>query len=260
VIRSLTILLVLGGIAAGQTTCETSGQTLSEATLRLRAYNVAGVSRKTLNRALEITGSIFARANVQACWEQGDTDAAEAHYMDMTGTAAGQRLQADDRNYLAVKIMRGAPANAFPGALGFALPFARRGPHAVVFYDRIEDVLPPDLISISRLLGHAIAHEAGHALLETTEHTQEGLMKSKWGKADFRRAGLDLLEFTPAETRILLEHARRREALLVANRELVANGQPSPPGDAEERLDEGNCFFRARPQGPDSRITSSNAS
>jgi hypothetical protein len=144
------------------------------------------------------------------CWEYGDADAAEAHYTDMTGAAPGQRLKVDDRNYLALKIMRSVPRNFFAGALGFALPFAHGGPHAIVFYDRIEDVLPADLISISRLLGHAIAHEAGHALLETTEHSPAGLMKAHWDKEDFRSADLGVLGFTPAEKRILHEHARRR--------------------------------------------------
>lgn len=209
-IRPLTILLALGGIAAGQTACEVPAQTFSEPTLRLRVYNVAEAPQKTLNRALEIAERVFASAYVRICWERGDTDAAEAHYTDMTGAAAGQQLQADDRSYLAVKIMRGAPRNAFAGALGFALPFAHRGPHAIVFYDRIEDVLPLDAISLTRLLGHAIAHEAGHALLETAEHSLGGLMKSRWDRADFRRAALSLLEFTPSETRILREHARRR--------------------------------------------------
>lgn len=227
-IRTLTILLTLGRIAAAQTTCEAPGKTLSEPTLRLRAYNLAAVPQNTLNRALEIASSIFTRANVWTCWEPGDPNGAEAHYTDMRGAAPGQRLKADDRNYLAVKIMRGEPVSAFPGALGFALPFAHAGAHAIVFYDRIENASRPDTISVTRLLGHAIAHEVGHALLETSEHSPGGLMKSCWGKADFRRADVGLLEFTPAEKPILREHARRRVAPLVATSDSLANGEPSP--------------------------------
>jgi hypothetical protein len=37
-----------------------------------------------------------------------------------------------------VRIVRGFPAHAVPGALGYAFPAAKAGAHATVLYDRIE--------------------------------------------------------------------------------------------------------------------------
>lgn len=181
--------------------------------LHIHVYNLAKVSSKTLDRAIQLAQSIFAKAAVETCWEQGPADAAEAHFTDMTGSGPSQRLKADDRGYLAVKIMRGEPANAFPGALGFALPFAHAGPHAIIFYDRIERLLPAVPGSVERILGHALAHEVGHALLETPGHSQYGLMTSRWSKADFQRIAVGLLEFFSEQALVLQNNARRRTAI-----------------------------------------------
>jgi hypothetical protein len=49
------------------------------------------------------------------------------------------------------------------------------------------------------LLGHAMAHEIGHVLLGTTEHSPEGIMKARWGKPDYQRAAMGFLEFSPSQ-------------------------------------------------------------
>lgn len=218
-IRSLLILLAFGvASAAGRTPCAASPETSHGPVLHLRLYNLANVPAPTLDQAISLAESIFDRAGVRTCWEHGSSDSEEAHFTDMTGASPGQHLQVDARDYLAVKIMRGEPGNAFPGALGFALPFARRGPHALVFYDRVETTSASAPASLSEILGPALAHEAGHALLESSEHSQFGLMKSRWGKADFQKAAMGALEFTPAEARVLREHARKRMTPAIAAR------------------------------------------
>ncbi|SPF38275.1 exported hypothetical protein [Candidatus Sulfopaludibacter sp. SbA4] len=204
------MLLAVGLVSTGL------GQAPSQASLHLHVYNLAKVSPGTLDRALDLAQGIFEKAGVETSWERGSEDAAEAHFTDMTGSGPSQRLKADDRGYLAVRIMRGEPENAFPGALGFALPFAHAGPHAIIFYDRIERLLPSVPGSVARILGHALAHEVGHALLETAEHSQNGLMKSRWSKADFQRIAAGLLEFAPEQSRVMQESAHRRVSLAEA--------------------------------------------
>lgn len=219
-IRSLELLLALGVavVGSGQTPCSPSSENGSEARLPVRLYDVAHVPRGTLDRSLELTELIFAKATVRICWERGEADATEALTNDMSGVSPGMYSRADNRNYIAAKIIRREPRNAFPGALGFALPFATAGPHAIVFYDRIENLLPGAAASLTTILGYALAHEIGHALLETVDHSPSGLMKSSWGKADFQRAAMNRLEFTQDEARVLHENAWRR-VRLTANRE-----------------------------------------
>jgi hypothetical protein len=135
VIRSLELLLALGvaAVASGQTPCPPSSENGSDASLHVRLYDVAHVPRATLDRSIELTELIFAKAMVRVCWERGQADAAEALITDMSGVSPGMYSRADDRNHIVAKITRREPRNAFPGALGFALPFAHAGPHAIVF-------------------------------------------------------------------------------------------------------------------------------
>jgi len=212
------MLLVLWAMstATAQTPCDRGlPDTVSTQRLHLLVYNLANVPRGTLNRAIELAQVILQKAAVESCWDPGLADAAEAHFTDMSGASPGQQLKADERGFLVVKIMRGEPENAFPGALGFALPFAHAGAHAFVFYDRIERILLTVPSSVTRILGHALAHEIGHALLETAEHSQNDLMKGRWNKADFQRTAVSLLEFSPDQARVLQGNARRRAALAV---------------------------------------------
>jgi hypothetical protein len=235
-LRRMLLALWLVSAGLGQAPSQASlPETACGQKFHIHVYNLAKVSPETLDRAIDLAQSIFAKAAVETYWERGSADAAEAHFTDMTGSGPAQRLKADDRGYLAVKIMRGEPANAFPGALGFALPFAHAGPHAIVFYDRIEGLLPAVPGSVARILGHALAHEAGHALLETAEHSQNGLMKSRYSRADFQRIAVGLLEFSPEQSLALQNNAQRRAALT-----------GSPPPDAGIRG--GGC--RPDPSGP----------
>ena len=197
--------------AKSQTTCDgESPQPSSGGRLYLRVYDSANVPRTTLEDAIEVAQHILSKAGVPTCWDRGAMDPAEATYTDLTGAGPSQRLKADDRGYLAARIIRGEPEDRFPGALGFALPFAQAGPHAFVHYDRIERLLPSVPSSVTRIFGHALAHELGHALLETTEHSRSGLMRGRWGKADFQRTAVSFLEFSPAEAGVLQDNARRR--------------------------------------------------
>ena len=49
------------------------------------------------------------------------------------------------------------------------------------------------------LMGHVIAHELGHLLLETPEHSVEGIMRARWGQSDLDRAAQGLLLFHPSQ-------------------------------------------------------------
>jgi hypothetical protein len=89
--------------------------------------------------------------------------------------------------------------------LGYSLPDAQSGAQATVFYDRIEALGRLAGISVATLLGHAMAHEIGHVLLGTTEHSSDGIMKARWGKADYQRAAMGFLEFTPSQRAAIKE-------------------------------------------------------
>ncbi len=111
----------------------------------------------------------------------------------------------DERHYLVVRMMRRMPANVFPGALGFSLPFARRGAHVSIFYDRVQILARSVNTAPYIILGHAIAHEIGHVLLHSSEHTSGGLMQARWSPASWRLASAGLLAFRPEEAERMSE-------------------------------------------------------
>jgi len=176
----------------------------------LRVYNSASVAPRTLNAAIVLVQEILLNAGVDTCWERGLENPDEVRFTDLRGAAPSQRLYADQRGYLAVRILRDEPETRFPGALGYALPFAQAGPHAFVYYHRIERIQLSVPSSVTRMLGHALAHEIGHVLLESTEHSENGLMKGRWSKVDFQRTAVSFLAFSPDQARVLRENARGR--------------------------------------------------
>jgi len=55
------------------------------------------------------------------------------------------------------------------------------------------------------LLGHAMAHELGHLLLQSMEHSRTGIMRSRWGKEELLRAESGRLLFTAEQATAMTE-------------------------------------------------------
>jgi hypothetical protein len=216
---AFSFFLTLGWLSPSGTISAASRQSVAQCDLSevvpkpclcIRLYNLAGVPPQTLDRAAEEATRILATAAVDIVWQQGPADSPEARAFDHTGHGKGQHPKPDTRNYLVVSIRRGDPASAFPGALGFALPDAQIGVHATIFYDRIEQLTQLVIITAPRMLGHVMAHEIGHLLLGSTEHSSAGIMKAIWDRTDFQYDPAGRMEFTPEQRRVIRERASVR--------------------------------------------------
>lgn len=177
--------------------------------LRVRLYNLAGVSARSVNRAVEEAHKILAAAGVETVWEQGDGNSPEANYADQRAGSIWRR-SGDSRGYLALQIAGKAPNWLYPGALGFALPFGKNGIHVAIFSERVERFSQSTLATVSKMLGSAMAHEIGHVLLESCEHSSVGIMKARWGTADIQTVAAGSLEFTEDQAGLLRLNALRR--------------------------------------------------
>ena len=154
-------------------------------------------------------------AGINIAWQQSVVEAPEDQGLDMSSAAP---QSPDERHYLVVRIAQRTPANVFPGALGFALPFAHRGAHVSIFYDRVE-ALARSMSSASYIiLGYAIAHEIGHVLLGSAEHSSTGLMQAQWNQATWRLASAGLLGVTPKQAERMCEGLLKFRAPLKVNR------------------------------------------
>jgi hypothetical protein len=118
----------------------------------------------------------------------------------------------DDAFELVLKVER-RPEKRFEN--GDALVFASVTPdgstYATVFHDGVLAVIKRGgPCSESMLLGHAIAHELGHLLLDTPAHSRYGLMTGRWGPAELDRAASGSLLFSSAEAATMRVEVLRR--------------------------------------------------
>jgi len=180
--------------------------------LTIRVYSPADVSPRTLNHAMQDAARILSTAGVEPIWQRGPIGARESQVVDLTVPAAGKGPEFQSRGYIVVVIVRGVPAKCFPGALGYALPQAQIGANATIFYDRIERLTEPGVIDLATALGLAMAHEIGHVLLGSTEHTRKGIMKAVWSEDDFRTSPLGALAFTASQCAAIQKRLSVQEA------------------------------------------------
>ena len=66
-------------------------------------------------------------------------------------------------------------------------------------------------VSMGQVLGHVIAHEVGHLLLNQQVHSPLGIMRGEWSFVDFRDMTIGLLLFTPEQAKFLRADVRSRD-------------------------------------------------
>jgi len=190
--RSFTQQLTLQVLLAASWPYSTYGRPLS-----IHVYNLAEAPAQTLDGGTKVAAEILSLAGVDAAWVPGRPDAEEAQLSDQHIRSAVQERPA--RDFLVVRVIRADANRLLPGALGYALPDANFGVHATIFYDRVERLNAPFYVSVATILGCALAHEIGHVLLGSGEHSSAGIMKARWGKADFVAAAMGRFLFTASQ-------------------------------------------------------------
>jgi hypothetical protein len=81
---------------------------------------------------------------------------------------------------------------------------------ANVFMNRVTEQAAIGELSVSRMLGHAIAHEIGHLLLGDNSHSPGGIMAAPWTKQDLWHISRGALLFTQQEVKRIQEEVRHR--------------------------------------------------
>lgn len=123
--------------------------------------------RKDSNRpaipAERCANEIFADAGVAVEWHSGRPSTAPSP----TGTT------------FVVELVDRTPGSYMKNAMAFALPF--EGVHIRVFFDRVQGMDPmfPDAV-----LAHVLTHEITHLLQALDRHSQTGVMKAHYTRAD----------------------------------------------------------------------------
>jgi hypothetical protein len=175
-------------------------------TLAVLIDNVAHVPTSTLTNAQGHAVNVFRQADVEIRWLECSFQEAERR------DPPGCQLPVDVPT-IVVKILPEAEARRWTlpaSILGFCL--AR---DVYLLLPGVQAAAENQCIPVSLVLGHALAHEIGHGLLGPG-HSSDGLMRSKLGATEWKRAARSHLLFTPCDAH------RVREQLLQLRSKLRA--------------------------------------
>jgi len=170
--------------------------------LHVRIYDYAQVSPETLVEAKNVASSIFRKADVEVFWSRHSSDGHAVEAI-LNREPRSPKLQLRILNQLMAERLAGTKSMT---GLTFQGTGGRPGKVANVFYHRVEELASSKTCSKGQILGHAAAHELGHLLLGSLNHSSTGLMKARLGHKDLQRAARGDLLFTESEA-ALVRHA-----------------------------------------------------
>jgi len=172
-----------------------------EAMIRVRLYDYAGISDKTVADTQRRIANFYTPIGVTIDW----ASTFRPHSKGDHG-----RLQDFTINILNRSMV--ARTNWPPDALGSAVVSREgEGTIAYVLFDRLKAAAAAAHWSVEDLLALVVAHELGHLLLPPGSHS-EGLMRGGWDVSELRRMHLDSLAFTPDHMALIRERLSHKVA------------------------------------------------
>lgn len=169
--------------------------------LTIRIYDSAGVTPSDRTAALKTAGAILSRADLDATWIIC-TPARDGRPQPGCDTSPAS-------HELVVRLTHSSPtAEDNSRAFGYSLIDATTatGTLSTVFVDRVDWLASTGKAARAEVLGRAIAHEIGHQLLGSNEHSVRGLMRETWTADELTRNRAEDWQFSSAQ-RVAL-HAR----------------------------------------------------
>jgi hypothetical protein len=198
-----------------------SGSDGPKPAITVRVYDYARVSRAIFQGAELNAAKILRKAGIDTAWLDCPIEAEAAAAPLACQQAAGPAE-------IIVRILPrlAAGSGLHRGAtLGFSVvpPGNEWGTYASVFFDLVETAAQTGAASTSEILGHATAHEIGHLLLRSNQHSTIGIMRGRWSQEDLRCASRGSLLFTAQQSKLIRAEVRARTAVAE-----VAQVVPSP--------------------------------
>ena len=213
---TMTVLDVLNA-QAKQRVEAAAGSLETRPTIAIHIYDYADVDPQTLIEAEKVTSSIFRKAGVESRWP----DSGPAKQGIPWNNASPQFAEVAD---IQLDILPGSMADrlGLPDDVMGLAPGSEPGRHlAYVFYNRVESLAGRQMqkrvhgnicgsASAAQVLGHVIAHEIGHLLLNLQTHSDTGIMRGDWDGRMLQDACYGYLLFTPQQAEVMQAEAHRR--------------------------------------------------
>jgi len=160
-------------------------------------YDGAGLDRGVADHTIQTLSRIFQQSGLDVQVRSGDPHEQEANLVLYTERRDVCRARRD----IALRLRASAPDGMRGAVLAYSHPFAPGGVNVTVFLDRVEAAALQQRRPMSLLLAHVIAHEIGHVLLRSTEHSKGGLMSSHWNEHEFSLMPIGALLFSREQSR-----------------------------------------------------------
>jgi hypothetical protein len=188
--------LILGFVLTGSA-AETSP------VLTIQVSNQAGVDLLTLVQAEKTATGIFKKTGVESRWIEPATG----------GSFPLSHIQL--KILPSVMSIRAGLPDKFPdNAMGLAPGSGPDRQSVYVFYDQVEALAREHIADThadaAQILGHAIAHEIGHLLLNVQTHSAAGIMRGVWNFWDLQNVSYGYLLFTPRQAKAIREEVGKR--------------------------------------------------
>ena len=183
-------------VALGIRTVSVSGRTGAlEFPLLLVLDDRAAVAPEVLGEAEKEAFRIFWHEGISVSWVPASPGAGA---VDPDDLATARRTFAG-RLIVLPRLPKGS-ATGSKFLMG-ATPLTARdcSGESYVFFDQVVEFAEARRADLGVVMGTVAAHEIGHLLLRHSGHAAEGLMRTPWRLADWRRATLGLLLFSPSE-------------------------------------------------------------
>jgi hypothetical protein len=187
--------------------------------LVIRMYDNAGLTTRERARAMSRADAILRRADVDVEW------------IDCPARKFGRPSPICDlppaRDELVVRLVV-APKGGNEGskwlALGYSLidTTAGTGTLATIYLDRVTGLAGVAGLEVATVLARALAHEIGHLVLGSNDHSDAGIMRETWTTAQLTSAKPQDWLFLPAEAE------RLRQARLTNAGERTADASLNP--------------------------------
>jgi hypothetical protein len=191
--------------------------------VRVLVYNGVPVSSRDLIRAEERAGRVFEKANIIVIWSAGPMP------KDPSPDAAHEQWVPSDLQLRIWTRSLAQPSMIDSDALGFCSSI--EGGQAVVLFDAVRSLVRGRFSDPADLLGLAIAHEIGHILLRSVNHSTAGIMRARWLPSDLHDAETGSLLFTREQSRSMQNEVRRRMGLQIARHDCGWSGPSDPLAD-----------------------------
>jgi hypothetical protein len=228
---SVGLALTSGLTGFGHTAVAAASETGPAITIHVRNY--AGVEPKILTEAEEVATGIFRKAGLDTRWadtvltaENDQANSADHPGFTLTDIQVSifQHVMSDQSG-LPNNVMGLAPGTGPDRGIVYVFGSNVEARFWMLVIAHCSGRMDRH-VSMAQILGHAIAHEIGHLLLNQQVHSPRGIMRGEWGFADFRDMTCRMLLFTPQQAEFLRADVRRRntqqETLKVAELESPA--------------------------------------